>query len=159
MSIIAVVSILSFGFVAGSHANSTARKGFTTYDTTKLIGLTVKARDGMQLGQITNLLADSNGHLDFAIVDVPGFEELGGRDVIIPFSPLMISKGKSDKVSVVFNGDKEKFYGGPDWSDTNLANMKQAASVYRYYGIQPYWTGAAEKQAPINQNPFLDLPY
>ena len=159
LSIIAVVSILSLGFVVGTQAKSMAQRGFTTYETTHLVGLTVKARDGMQLGQITNLLADSNGHLDFAIVDVPGFEELGGRDVIIPFSTLMISKGKSDKVSVVFNGDKEKFYEGPDWGSEHLSNPKQAASVDRYYGIQPYWTGAAGKQAPKNENPYLGFPY
>ena len=70
----------------------------------------------------------------------------------------MISKGKSDKISVVFNADKEKFYESPDWSNVNLANMKQAASVYRYYGVQPYWTRTARKQAPMNE-PFLDMPY
>jgi len=155
---ITVVSILSLGFVASSQANSMARRGFTTYDATKLIGLTVKARDGVQLGRIFNLMVDSNGHVDFAIVGQPGVEDSPGRLVVVPFSTLMISKGKSDKISVVFNADKEKFYEGPDWSDINLSNPKQAASVDRYYGIQPYWTRTARKQAPMNE-PFLDMPY
>jgi len=145
LSIIAVLSILSLGFVAGSQAKSMAQRGFTTYDTTKLIGLTVKSRGGVELGQIFDLVVDSNSHVDFAIVLQPGFDEFTGRLVVVPLSTLMILKGKSDKISVVFNGDKEKFYESPDWSNINLANMKQAASVYRYYGIQPYWTGAAGK--------------
>ncbi len=145
LSIAAVVLILSLGFVAGSQANSMAQRGFTTYDTTNLVGLTVKARDGVELGQIFDLVVDSNGHLDFAIVSEPGFEEFPGRLVVVPFSTLTISKVRSDKISVVFNGDKEKFYEGPDWGNEKLSDPKQAASVDRYYGIQPYWTGAAGK--------------
>lgn len=140
LSLIAVVLILSLGFVAGSQANSMTQRGFTTYDTTKLIGLTVKARDGVQLGQIFDLVVDSNGHVDFVIVSQPGFEESWGRLVVVPFSMLTISKAQSGKTSVVFNADKEKFYEGPDWGNENLANPKQAAAVDRYYGVQPYWT-------------------
>ena len=116
LSIIAVVSLLSLGFVAGSQANSMAHRGFTTYETTRLIGLTVKARDGIELGQILDLVVDSHSHVDFAIVSQPGFEEFSGRLVVVPFSTLMISKPKPHKISVVFNADKEKFYEGPDWS-------------------------------------------
>ncbi len=140
LSMIAVLSILSLGFVAGSQANSVTRSGFTTYNTANLIGVIVKARDGVKLGQIYDLVVDSKGHIDFAIVSEPGFEELGGRFVIVPYRTLIISKGKTGEIGAVFNGDKGKFYGGPDRSDTNLVNMKQAASVDRYYGIQPYWT-------------------
>ncbi len=154
----AVVSILSLGFVAGSQANSMAQSGFTTYDTTKLVGLTVKSLGGMELGQIFDLVVDSNGHVDFAIVLQPSFDEFTGRLVVVPFSTLMISKGKYDEISVVFNADKEKFYESPDWSNINLSNPEQAASVDRYYGVQPYWTEATEKQTPMNE-PFLDLPY
>jgi sporulation protein YlmC with PRC-barrel domain len=145
LSMIAVLSILSLGFVPGSQANSMARSGLTTYDTTKLIGLTVKARDGVQLSQIYDLVVDSNGHVDFAIVSQPGFEEVGGRFVIVPYSTLIISRRKSGELSAVLSGDKGKFYGAPDQSDTSLANMKQAASVERYYGTQPYWTGTTRK--------------
>ncbi len=140
LSAIAVFSILAFALSAGSQASSIAQSGFATYHTTKLIGLTVKARGGEQLGQIFDLVVDSHGRVDFAIVNQPAFEEFPGRAVVVPFSILKISKSKSDKISVVFNADKERFYEGPDWGCENLANPKQAASVDRYYGIQPYWT-------------------
>ena len=145
LSIITVLSILSLGFVVGSHANSMAQSGFTTYRTDKMLGVPVKSRDGVQLGEIFDLVADSNAHVDFAIVGQPGFEEFPGRFVVVPMSTLTISKAQSGKMSVVFKPDKEKFYEGPDWGNENLANLKQAASVYRYYGIQPYWTEAAGK--------------
>ncbi len=144
--VIAVLSILSLGFVGSSLASSMAQRGFTTYDTTNLVGLTVKAPDGVQLGQIFDLVVDSNGHVDFAIVTQQAIEEYWGRLVVVPFSMLTISKAQSGKMNVVFNADKEKFYEGPDWSYENLANPKQAASVDRYYGIQPYWTRARQSE-------------
>ena len=173
LAVFAIVSLLGFGFAANSQAAEPsietalangieaamgglegataatttapariAAGRFTTYDTTNLVGLNVKARDGVVLGHIDELVVDSNGHLDFAIVFMPGV--FGGRYVVVPFSTLMISKGKSDKISVVFNSDKEKFYEGPDWVLTRLSDPKQAASVDRYYGIQPYWTEKGE---------------
>ena len=147
LSIVTVLFVLSLGFAASSQANSMAQSALTTYDTTKLVGLTVKARDGVQLGQIFDLVVDSHGHVDFAIVSQPGFEEFPGRFVVVPFSTLMISKAKSHKIRVVFNADKEKFYEGPDWGTENLSNLRQAASVDRYFGIQPYWTEAGGKAA------------
>jgi len=144
LSMTAVVLILSLGFVAGSQANSMAQRGFTTYDSTKLVGATVKARDGVELGQIVDLVVDSHGHVDFAIVDqLPPSDSMDpwpGHMVAVPFSALTISKGKSQEPQVVLNTDKEKFYEAPDWGSENLSNPKQAASVDRYYGIQPYWT-------------------
>ena len=67
--------------------------------------------------------------------------------MVVPFSTLMISEGKSNKIRVVFNADKEKFYEGPDWANENLTDLKQAASVDGYYGVQPYWTEATGKAA------------
>ncbi len=140
LPIMTVLFVLSFGFAASSHANSVGQSGLTPYDATNLIGLMVKARDGVTLGKIFDLVVDSHGQVDFAIVSQPGFEEFSGRLVVVPFSTLMISKGKSHEIRVVFNADKEKFYEGPDYGTENLANLKQAASVDRYYGIQPSWT-------------------
>ena len=146
-SVLVILSFLSLGLAFHAQANSMAQSGLTTYNTTKLTGLTVRARDGVELGQIFDLVVDSHGRVDFAIVSQPGFEEFSGRLVVVPFSTLMISKAKSHKISVVFNDDKEKFYEGPDYGTENPANLQQAASVDRYYGIQPYWTEAGGKTA------------
>ncbi len=139
-AVFVVLSILSFGLAAGSRAASQAQSGFTTYYTTNLIGVTVKARDGAELGQILNLVVDSHGHVDFAILNQPGFEEFAGGLVVVPFETLIISKAKSGNIRVVFNENKEKFYEGPEWGFKNLNDLKQAASIDRYYGIQHYWT-------------------
>jgi sporulation protein YlmC with PRC-barrel domain len=117
-----------------------AQRELPGYQTTELVGLTVRARDGVKLGQISDLVVDCNGRINFAIVNQLGSDQFPAKLVVVPFRTLMISKGESDNISVVFNADKEKFYEGPEWGHENLADMKQAYSVYRHYGIQPYWT-------------------
>ena len=135
-----ILLVLSLGLAIGSQANSMTQGGFTTYDTSKLIGLTVKSRSGVKLGQVFDLVADSSGHLDFALVVQPGFEEFPGRVVVAPMSTLTISKEGSHKIRIVFNEDKEKFYEGPDYGTEHLSNPRQAASIDEYYGVQPSWT-------------------
>ena len=138
--VMTVFFVLSLGFATGSQARSMGQSGLTIYDSTRLIGLTVKSPDGVTLGQIFDLVVDSQGHVDFAIVSQPGFEEFPGRLVAVPFSSLMISEGRFHQTRVVLNADKEKFYEAPDWGDKNLADRQQAASLDRYFGVQPYWT-------------------
>ena len=147
LAVITAFFVLSFGLVTASQARSMGQSGLTIYDTTKLVGLTVKSPDGVTLGQIFDLVVDSQGHVDFAIVSQPGFEEFPGRLVPVPFASLTISKGKPEQTHVVLNADKEKFYEAPNWGDENLASRQQAASEYRYFGVHPYWTEETGKAA------------
>lgn len=168
-SIIGVLSIVSLGFVAGSQANSMAQRGFTTYDTTKLIGLTVKARDGVQLGKILDLVVDSHGHVDFAIVNQvipPGAEDWFGHIVAVPFSALLISKGNSQKLQVVFNAGKEKFYEAPEapssfFHSGGQVSLQEATAMYRYFGVQPYWIeeGSIRHETGQHLSDYYAYPY
>jgi hypothetical protein len=131
---------LSLGLATGPLARSMGQSGFPIYETSKLIGATVRSWDGVRLGEIFDLVVDSQGHADFAIVSQASFEEFPGRLVAVPFSSLRISQGGSDQTLVVLKVDKEKFYEAPSWGDKDLANRQQAASLDRYFGVQPYWT-------------------
>ncbi len=144
-SLITVFFVLSLGFAVNSQAKTMAQSGLTIYDTTKLVGLTVKARDGAELGKIFDLVIDSQGHVDFAIVSQPDFEQFPGRYVAVPFDSLLIWQGKSQQLHAVLNADKEKFYAAADWGTLNLADRKQAADLDRYFGVQPYWTEDNER--------------
>ena len=138
--VMTVLFVLSLGLATVSQARYMGQSGLTIYNSTKLIGLTVKSPDGVTLGQIFDLVVDSQGHVDFAIVSQPGFEEFPGRLVAVPFSSLMISEGRSQQTHVVLKADKEKFYEAPSWGDKNLADRQRAASLDRYFGVSPYWT-------------------
>lgn len=70
---------------------------------------------------------------------------LAGGLAVVPFSTLTMSKAKSGNIRAAFNKNKEKFYEGPEWGYENLNDLKQATSVDRYYGIQPYWAEAGGK--------------
>jgi len=140
---LAIFSILSFGFVANSHA-------LTIFDGTKLVGAMVKSRDGVELGRIFDLVVTSLGNVDFAIVDQvmpPGLDGdyWPGHIVAVPFGALIISKGKSQELQVVFNADKEKFYEAPEASSSFFNNggqvtLHEVTQLERYFGLRSYWT-------------------
>lgn len=153
--LITVFFVLSLGFATGSQARAMGQSGLTIYDTTKLLGLMVKSPDGVTLGQIFDLVIDSQGHVDFAIVGQSGFEEFGGRLVAVPFNSLRIWEGRSEQTHVVLNADKEKFYEAPNWGDKNLTDRQQAASLDRYFGVQPYW--AEEEAGKVPTSPSQNL--
>ena len=87
LAVITVSFVLSLGFATVSQARPMAQSGLTIYDTSKLIGATVQSWDGVTLGQVFDLVVDSRGHVDFAIVSQPGFEEFPGRLVAVPSVP------------------------------------------------------------------------
>jgi hypothetical protein len=142
MFALSIFTILSFGFVANSHA-------VTVFDGTKLVGAMVKDRDGVELGTIFDLLITSQGIVNFAVVDqVPPPDLVDpwyGHIVAVPFSFLKISKGKSQELQVVFNADKEKFYEAPEapssfFGNGGQVNVRRVTQLDRYFGVQPYWT-------------------
>jgi hypothetical protein len=58
-----------------------------------------------------------------------------------------MAQGKSQKIHAILNADKEKFYEAPSWGNENLANLQQATSLDKYFGVQPYWTETTGKSA------------
>ena len=142
---LAIFSMVSFGVVANSHASSMTQNGMTIYDGTKLVGAMVRARDGVELGRIFDLVITSHGNVAFAIISQVTPPDLTdpwpGHIVAVPFGALKISKGESQKIQVVFNGDKEKFYEAPDfYGNKDLANLQKVTEEDRYFGVQPSWT-------------------
>jgi hypothetical protein len=147
---LAIFSILSFGFVANSHAIPTDQNGLTIYDATKLIGTMVKDRNGVPLGNIYDLVMTSQGNVDFAIVNqvLPKGAEVDynyWHTVAVPLSVLTIKEGKSQKLKVVFNADKEKFYEAPFaplsfLQSRGRVDPHKVAELDRYFGVQPPWT-------------------
>ncbi len=150
-----IVSILSLGVVVNSHAGSMAQNDVTIFNSTKLIGAMVKARDGVELGRILDVLITSQGNVGFAIVRQVNLEDpWPGHIVAVPFGALTISKGKSQSLQVVFNGDKEKFYEAPEAPPSFLGtegqvNLQTVAALDRYFGVQPCWTEGGQMSGSI----------
>lgn len=148
MFALAIFSILSFGLVASSHAGSMVQNRVTIFDGTKLVGAMVKARDGAELGRISDLVITSQGNVDFALVNQvprPGFGFYGfGHIVAVPFSALTIGKEESQELQVVLNADKEEFYEAPEAPEIfysgGQVNHQKVDELDRYFGVQPYWS-------------------
>ncbi len=141
LAIFAIVSIISLGFAANSHAGSSMIQiGFREYDATNLVGSMVTTLDGEELGRILNLEINSQGQVVFALIVQNGLDEFAGRLVAVPFSALTIAETESQPILVVLNVDKEKFYTAPSFDTKYLDNPQWAIGLYRFFGQQPYWT-------------------
>jgi len=87
--------------------------------------------------------------VDFVIIDqLPPSDWADpwpGHIVAVPFSALIISKGKSEGLQVVFNADKELFYEAPEASlslfhSGSQVSLQKMTELDRYFGVQPSWT-------------------
>jgi len=139
VSALAVLSILSFGlFEAGSYAEPMAIEGWHIYELKLLLNYEVKNHQGQFLGRIQDFVIDSNGRVVFAIISKPGRLGIRGEPVAVPFHTLSFGSGKNE---LVLDISREKFASAPRYDrKTDLENSAQAANIYRYFGVQPYWT-------------------
>ncbi len=62
---------------------------------------------------------------------------MGWKSYAIPFTALNYDK---EKKHFVLDISREKLQAGPVFKKDDLTNHEWAADVYKYYGLQPYWT-------------------
>ena len=149
-TILAVISILGFGiFAASSHAQKMMTKGWNAYEVSRLLNYGVVNRNGQSLGRIQDFITDSDGRIAFAIISKPGFLGIRGKPVAVPFETLFFA---SEKNEFVLNMSWKKFSSMPDFNKrADLENPAWAADIYRYFGVQPYWTEEGQKR---NMDPY-----
>jgi hypothetical protein len=141
LGIFAVFFLLSLSLGGESHAGiSAANSGFRAYGSKELVGSTVKALDGEELGRISDLEIDSQGHVVLALILPNGSDGSLGKPVAVPFSALTVSGAKSRQIQVTLNAAKENFYAAPSFDPKDLDNPQWVAGLYRFFGQQPYWT-------------------
>ncbi len=102
--------------------------------TSTLMGDTVQTSNGEAVAQVNDFVIDfSNDQVVYSVLsDVGGTE---GRMVAVPFSELSKSGGNL----VTLRISKERLLDSPAFTETDMTNLRYADSVYRYYGVQPYW--------------------
>jgi len=148
--IIVLISIFSLGYVlANAYATEPMSKTSKDYEVTRLLSEYLENPQGGFLGRISDFVVDSNGHIEFAIVQV-GFPEVGrdSKFVAVPFSALSRPEGKY----YVLNITRERLVSAPRFVEKkDLSNRTFAESVYRYFGLQPTWTEGRGTRYP---NPY-----
>jgi hypothetical protein len=103
-------------------------------DSMNLHGLSVNNRKGNLLGVINGVLIDSEGHA-FAIVSIGR----GGKNTPVPFAILRVAKTQAGQNRIFLNTDMENLDSAPSLDPTKENNIQFAESVYKYFGVKPYW--------------------
>ena len=104
-------------------------------ETSELLGAMVKNPNGEDLGAITDVVIDPEGHIAFAILSYWISDDTQKR-VAVPFGAL-----SCEAQNCILNANKDVLNSAPTFvSEYDLAESKLAEDIYRYFGVQPYWT-------------------
>jgi sporulation protein YlmC with PRC-barrel domain len=144
--ILVLTAIFGLGFlVASSYANEMATKGWDTYNVSQLLNYRVVNNQGQYLGRVKDFVTDSEGRIAFAIITRAGFLGIRGKPVAIPFEALSF---RSDKNEFVLDMSRQQFASVPNYDKkADMENPSWAASTYRHFGVEPYWTDSRSTRA------------
>jgi sporulation protein YlmC with PRC-barrel domain len=114
----------------------------------KIVGTSVKNQQREELGKISDLVIDSQGHVPLAILTRGGFWGMGGKLVAVPFSALNLGPRRKD---YVLDTTQEKLDSAPAFKISNLSDKEWPSDVYRFFGQRPYWRGGkgAAEEVPM----------
>jgi len=112
------------------------------YSFQQVLGTPIKNQQGEDLGRIRDIVFDLQGRVPFAVISEGGLWGVGGKLVTVPFNALSFD---SDEYFTL-NTTKEKLASAPIFRPNDLSNEKWAENVYRYFGLQPYWTEGRQKE-------------
>jgi sporulation protein YlmC with PRC-barrel domain len=107
----------------------------------KIIGEAVENLQQEKLGKIHELVIDaSEGRVAYAVLSFGGFMGMGNKLFAMPWKAFEFS---STENKLILNVDKKKLEVAPGfdkdakWPD--FADKTWGASIYKYYGYDPYW--------------------
>jgi hypothetical protein len=164
--IFGLVAVLSVGlFVPGSHASrTTGRDGFKPVNNSKLIGAAVEDTCGKVIGVVNEVMVDSRGHA-FAVINHGDYDLYGdgGVNTPVPIEALKIVRKSRGREIAFLKTDMEHLDFAPYLSPLQTNNRQEEATIYEYYGIQPYWSekthsGAHPSRTGAGQKRTID-PY
>ncbi len=148
--LVALVLLLSIGLAAPASyaAGSIGKGGLITFNSSDLIGVSVKNSQGRFLGLVNGVMIASDGKA-FAIVNHGDYDLYGpgGVNTPVPIAALRISETNSGKEKIVLNTDTEHMDFAPYLDPTKANSPQYEANIDEYFGIQPSWTeeGACSK--------------
>jgi hypothetical protein len=136
MLAVMLILVLIFGYtVAGSMDHEMMEKSGETSEVSELLGKGVKNPKGGDLGTIIDVVAGPEGRIAFAVVGYWISADTQMR-VAVPFNAL-----SCEEQDCILNASRETFDSAPTFVlEDELAEQRLAEDIYRYFGLQPYWT-------------------
>ena len=116
------------------------------YKSTQMIGVRVHSSGAGVDAMIDDFIIDSsNGHIPLLILsDIKGrVDDL----VAVPFETM--KRTGEDQFAV--NITENKLVSAPSFHKSDIDNSRYADHVYRFFGLQPYWT---EGENSVGMNPY-----
>lgn len=129
-----VVFILGLGLVSANTYAAEPTHWGREYLVSQMIGAKIVNSQGEELGIIRNVAIDSNGRIDSVILRV------GGKSVAVPFAAMRFDRVRKD---LVLNVNRQVLESLPAFKMPDLTEEKQAEDIYKYFGLEPYWTATS----------------
>jgi sporulation protein YlmC with PRC-barrel domain len=119
------------------------------YRGSKFIGADVENAQGENLGDIKDVVFNSRGHIEYAVLAFGGFMGMGEKYFAVPWAVLKPAAGQkpADRDHYVLNMDKERLKNAPGFDKNNWPNMADrswAEQIHAFYGVTP---SMAQKEA------------
>lgn len=102
----------------------------------QLMGMNVEGLDGKKLGDVKDLVIDSeDGSIDYVVLDFGGLLGIGTKYFAIPWDAL---DQTADKKTLVMDASKQDLKAAPGfdkdhWPD--LSDSQEQVVIYQFYGI------------------------
>jgi sporulation protein YlmC with PRC-barrel domain len=85
----------------------------------KLIGSAVQNPAGETIGDVNEVLLDSNGKVNAVVVGVGGFLGMGEREVAIAFGALHMTRSDDGRTMIMIDATKDTLKAAPVWTWPN----------------------------------------
>ncbi len=103
------------------------------YRFSTLMGAPVRTPKGEEVARVNDLVVDlSKNRLVYLVLSEVG----EGKMVAVPFKELSKESGETFTLHVT----KEKLMESPAFTWSDVSSRKYAENIFRYYGLQPYWS-------------------
>jgi sporulation protein YlmC with PRC-barrel domain len=135
LAAVLILAVIIGYTVPDAMAHEMMEKSGETSEISELLGKGVKNPKGEDLGTITDVVVGPEGRVAFAVLSYWVSADMQMR-VAVPFSALSCEGEKC-----ILNASRETFDSAPTFVlEGELAEQKLAEDIYRYFGVQPYWT-------------------
>ena len=104
----------------------------------KLIGKSVVNAENESVGEINDLLTDSNGQIIAALIGVGGFLGLGEKDVAVSFNDLKLVRDENNTITAMLNTTKDALAQAPDFKTLDEQEVVQGSATDRDGGASGY---------------------
>jgi sporulation protein YlmC with PRC-barrel domain len=105
-----------------------------------LSGDSVVDRNGESVGEIKEIMVDvPTGRVAYAVLSFGGFLGVADKLFAVPWSALTLD---TDNKQFVLDVDKNRLKDAPGFDKDHWPSMAQptwASTVYKFYGVEPYW--------------------